>query len=659
MTRVEDAATAGLTEAEDCIGQSLLEQWPNRIVEDSILTRTSNMEEEKVHNEDNENDAGVTSDKMELRVSDRLGMMEEDADEHSEETMILPEQWRLKIRLVSVVDLPISLLPPPRYENGAEHDDLSSSLHVQRATSNPPLCPVFKFGLMIDSLAPKELTENELQANKTFTTVVSGGIRQRNSRNELDANKSSRTRIKRRGSGSHIRQTMVQIGDAFREGYFDRQGNETNGTEQRHTRFRSTMDSVAAGLINATTALSIADDKASTILDYCDDDEGLSQDLSVFGGITHIPNVDDVRCSVGTKVVGKSENGFAEWHEEIVWDNISLIQTKLVIELCSRTPPHIYRGGGYRESLLLRGNATPTSSSDQAKKGRESWEIEKEIGSSKVPSIDAARLGVGISNDGTSIIQKSLGNGKVSTENNTSGVWGNVKKFISKRANRDNDAQKELEEANSAARVAKYLVESSKRQSRFESSNVDDNEHESRRGSDLEEDNPTIERQSKVRDIRIGYHTVPLRRLLLAWKNDKKSLSIEKWFTIQPCIPSAYTEDNNVNKREPSFLMEIKITPSPPQKATKSEEKDVEFDTRSLIDNLQSDMHITDDISSSNCSGNVSMGFGSLYSKKERQVKSGTDQSGTDQSGSEKCLDAGRFLLNTSMLKCTKFLTFY
>ena len=349
----------------------------------------------------------------------------------------------------------------------------------------------------------------------------------------------------------------------------------------------------------------------------------------MFGGITRIPNVNDIRCSVGTKFVGKSENGFAEWQEEIVWDDVSLMQTKLIIELCCRTPPHIYRGGGYRETILLRGNNSTTPTSSQQ---------------SEVPTENTAHFGVRTSNDSTSLTDNSNENEtKQSIEK--SGVWGNVKTFISKRSVRGTETQKELEEANSAARVAKYLVGHSKLQSLPESRSRDSGEEKSIANDKLDKDtsNLQIERQSKVQDIRIGYITLPLRRLLLAWKKDKESVSVEKWFEVQRCIPVGHSDDENVSNRAPSLLMEISISSSSSNESNKSKTESVQLDTPSnkKVDSMK-DAALSKEVeNAANRSDNDSLELGSIHKRME------TSAAKEKLSSSETYLNPGKFFFYT------------
>ena len=548
----------------------LLEHWPS-------LSKKALLDDETSKDSDNS-----------APIDDSNEKWEKPEPANSDE---ITNRWRLKIRLLSVVDLPISLLPPPHYESVGDFSDhlavgesgSSSGGGSQSSVSqNTPLCPIFKFGLMKDESVPKDLTPNEKRANEAFTIEVSNGIR--NSSGSSASQSHSKVR-RTTSKGSHFKQTMTQLGDAFREGYLDhRIGKKTLESSQS---LQSKIDSLAAGIKNVTSTLYSGEDATSSVLDYVDEDEGLLQDLSVFGGITNIPNISDIRCSVGKKIVGKAENGAAEWHEEIVWDNVSLMQTKLVIELCSRTPPHIYRGGGYREAMIRRG---VSGSSNQSESYSKSVASESSGGNGE------------FSNDEIVFKEKR---GKRRS-------WDNMKKYISIRAKQKTDFEKEMEEAHSAARVAQYLVERKSLQEdaiyKQVESSVDETEINDNKSG----------KHSNVLDLRLGYYSIPLRKLLLAWNGKEESLSVEKWFNIQECIPVGNGSEENVisASRGPSVLIQLSINALSVGELKANEER---FDKRGKSQPEDFDPSYNDDSKSSqqepNRTRTSSLGFGSMVLK--------------------------------------------
>jgi len=92
-----------------------------------------------------------------------------------------------------------------------------------------------------------------------------------------------------------------------------RQSSLEHATEKQGGRkfLSKAWDNVAAGIANATNVLSNSYD--------VEEERNIEElkMLAAYGGITLIPNIERVSCSVGNKIVGKSENGSAEWEEAL------------------------------------------------------------------------------------------------------------------------------------------------------------------------------------------------------------------------------------------------------------------------------------------------------------------------------------------------------
>ena len=535
----------------------------------------------------------------------------------TEEDM-LEEKWILKLRVVSVVDLPTSLLPSPHYDQHARTVDHQHQHHHHNNSggvdaSSPPLCPLFKIGLV--TVEPEEDDDDGNDSdggNSVAASVMSKRSRRLQPQRSNTDTLSRRISRDRQRPPSRFMQNIASIADSFQEGYHAAQQStesimegeplesSTNGNSNA-TSMKSTISSFTAGIKTAV---------AHSIVNH---DTANGQDLAniaAFGGIAHIPNIQGIRCTVGHKIVSKVENGSAEWHEEIVWSGVSLLRTKMVVELCSRTPPHIYRGGGYQEAMLLRGgfparnnadvvdaddgnssviSASPTKKSSRRSSRRRSsftgFSRRKSTGSVQEEGKNdrSSTMATDATTDGSAANGGALLSG-----------WG--RKLMGSRATAQDTKKQQIEEANSAAAVAKYLMEKKSvdgdtppgnqmLQPTYEDSidydlldmatSATKRDHKnSSRKSQIN----GAEEKTKVKDLRLAHNTISLANLALDWSSGRGK--IERWFKLEKCVVEGTDSEGRPHAvaRDPSVLFEISIaTKDDAEQTTKEESETQQF----------------------------------------------------------------------------------
>ena len=297
--------------------EQLLEQWPTTRLEASDLD--SNDDETKYE----KNEGGTKKDRKEsLDISFESQQMSKRKEENC---------YNVTIRLSNMVGLPTALLPPPMYNssevgmsnggngNNAELSNSGvkkNSVHGNSAATlhpvyYPPLYPVLKFGLMTEQTSgPDENDESNIDVSKTSALAHTSSSSD-DALSPLKSGLSSRMKTRVNNGASGVLQNMT---DAFREGYMEhRQSSLEDATEKQGGRkfLSKAWDNVAAGIANATNVLSNSYD--------VEEERNIEElkMLAAYGGITLIPNIERVSCSVGNKIVGKSENGSAEWEEAL------------------------------------------------------------------------------------------------------------------------------------------------------------------------------------------------------------------------------------------------------------------------------------------------------------------------------------------------------
>jgi len=606
--------------------EQLLEQWPTTRLEASDLD--SNDDETKYE----QNEGGTKKNgKQSLDISFESQQMPKGEEENS---------YNVTIRLSNMVGLPTSLLPPPMYNssdvgmsnggngNSAElsnsgvkknsiQGNSSATLHP---TYYPPLYPVLKFGLMTEQTSgPDENDESNIDVSKQ-SALANTSSSNDDSLSPLKSGRGLRAKSRVSNGASGVIQNMT---DAFREGYMEhRQSSLEDATEKQGGRkfLSGAWDNVAAGIANATNVLSSSYD--------VEEERNIEESklLAAYGGITLIPNIERVCCSVGNKIVGKSENGSAEWEEEIVFENVKLplMQTKLVIELCSRTPPHIYRGGGYVESILLRGFSS------------EDLEADTSTVASAAKSLKMGDKGSNKTAQRPNSVQ--LKGGK--------GLWRNVRRFMSGQD--DENSKKEMEQANSAATVAKYLMER-------KSVNKNQTMHPQTQPSvhhkmDSSQSNQN-ENQNIVKDLRLGYHVVPLRKLLPCNKTslDGELLKMEKWFRITQTMPVLIENHSANNQRDPHALIEILIEPTNnvQESGTNKNAMLCRLDSMQYVTDGRSDPPTKEEEGNTNLSlKSKGSGFGSIEPQNIQSNSNTATATTKEKAVSEPVLKPGKCLFN-------------
>ena len=202
------------------------------------------------------------------------------------------ENWALKVRLLSAVDLPPYLTP------------------------SSPLCPIVKLGIVTDPELALQC-ENIVKSQSQYDALLG------DSSDEDD-------RIKRNAAIATVR--LPHSNDERKLSSFTVPDNPT-AKHGNHSKMKP------SSLLVQKQRLAEAGQNAKTEQDRLD---RLGTILSKLG-ISHIPYAhNNVRFTTGQIVLSKTDNGTAEFQEEIRWDGMKYpMAMTLVLELCARPLPQV------------------------------------------------------------------------------------------------------------------------------------------------------------------------------------------------------------------------------------------------------------------------------------------------------------------------------